>query len=46
VATAAEGRRPLTAGDESYPMLVEAEGTPPPQYPDFDDDLDEKDDAA
>jgi hypothetical protein len=34
------------AGDESYPMLVEAEGTPPPQYPDLDDDLDEKDDAA
>lgn len=34
------------AGDESYPMLVEAEGVPPPQYPDFDEDLDEPDDAA
>jgi hypothetical protein len=30
------------AGDESYPMLVEAEGTPPPQYPDLEDDLDEE----
>jgi hypothetical protein len=28
------------AGDESYPMLVEAEGTPPPQYPDHDEELD------
>ena len=26
------------AGDESYPMLVEAEGVPPPQYPDLDED--------
>lgn len=31
-----------TAGDESYPLLVEAKGTPPPQYPDYDDEgLDE-----
>jgi hypothetical protein len=29
------------AGDESYPMLVEAEGSPPPQYP----PLDEQDDV-
>jgi len=28
------------AGDESYPMLIEAEGTPPPQY----QPLDENDD--
>jgi len=34
------------AGDDSYPMLVEAEGTPPPQYPDFDDELDEPDDET
>ena len=33
-------------GDESYPMLVEAEGTPPPQYPDLDDELDEADDET
>jgi hypothetical protein len=26
------------AGDESYPMLVEAEGVPPPQYPELDED--------
>jgi len=26
------------AGDESYPMLVEAEGAPPPQYPELDED--------
>jgi hypothetical protein len=26
------------AGDESYPMLVEAEGTPPPQYQPLDED--------
>ena len=26
------------AGDESYPMLVGAEGTPLPQYPDLDED--------
>ena len=25
-------------GDESYPMLVGAEGTPPPQYPELDED--------
>lgn len=30
------------AGDESYPMLVEADGTPPPQYPDLEDDPDEE----
>ncbi|HLF68446.1 MAG TPA: hypothetical protein VI503_03805, partial [Gaiellaceae bacterium] len=34
------------AEDESYPMLVEAVGTPPPQYPDFDEDLDEPDGEA
>jgi len=34
------------AGDESYPMLVEADGTPPPQYPDLDDELDEADDET
>lgn len=34
------------AGDEVYPMLVEAEGVPPPQYPDFDDESDESDDLA
>jgi hypothetical protein len=28
------------AGDESYPMLVEAEGTPPPQYQPLDEDDD------
>ncbi len=32
------------AGDDSYPMLVEAEGVPPPQYPDLEDELDESDD--
>lgn len=26
------------AGDESYPMLVDAEGVPPPQYAPFDED--------
>jgi Plasmid pRiA4b ORF-3-like protein len=26
------------AGDEAYPALVEAEGTPPPQYPEVDED--------
>ena len=26
------------AGDECYPMLVEAEGVPPPQYPEPDED--------
>ncbi len=26
------------AGDESYPMLVEAEGIPPPQYPELEED--------
>lgn len=26
------------AGDESYPMLVEAEGVPPPQYPEPEED--------
>ena len=26
------------AGDESYPMLVEAEGVPPRQYPELDED--------
>ena len=26
------------ADDGSYPMLVEAEGTPPPQYPELDED--------
>ena len=25
-------------GDSSYPMLVEAEGVPPPQYPELDED--------
>jgi hypothetical protein len=29
------------AGDEVYPMLVDAEGVPPPQYPDLEDELDE-----
>lgn len=29
------------AGDNSYPMLVEAEGTPPPQYPPFEDEPEE-----
>ena len=27
------------AADESYPMLVEAEGIPPPQYPPFEDEV-------
>ena len=27
-----------TAGDDSYPMLVDAQGIPPPQYPDLDED--------
>lgn len=26
------------AGDESYPMLVEAEGVPPPQHPELNED--------
>jgi hypothetical protein len=26
------------AGDDAYPMLVGAEGIPPPQYPDLDED--------
>jgi hypothetical protein len=30
------------AGDEAYPMLLEADGVPPPQYADYwDDELDE-----
>lgn len=33
------------AGDESYPMLVEAEGSPPPQYLDL-DELDDEDAEA
>jgi hypothetical protein len=37
-------------GDDSYPMLVEAEGVPPPQYPDYpeglEDELDDPDEAA
>ena len=35
------------AGDESYPMLVDAQGVPPPQYEPLDEDeLDEDDDAS
>ena len=30
------------AGDESYPMLVEAEGVPPPQYAEIDDEPEEE----
>ena len=30
------------AGEESYPMLVDAEGVPPPQYPEIDDALGEE----
>ena len=29
------------AGDESYPLLVEAEGAPPPQYAPLDEDASE-----
>lgn len=34
------------AGPEVYPMLVDAVGTAPPQYPDLDEDLDERDGEA
>jgi hypothetical protein len=30
------------ASDESYPMLVEAEGVPSPQYPELDDESEEE----
>jgi hypothetical protein len=34
------------AGDEVHPMLVEAEGVPPPQYPNLEDKPDDADDEA